>query len=68
MNEQDVPVAAGLERAVGLDRVVEADDRGRRAPVQDPPAGIEPLGEAGERVRGAPLEPGRRVQPQARRR
>ena len=38
-------VVAGLVAAVGLDRVVEPQHRGRGAAVQDAPAGVEPVGE-----------------------
>ena len=44
---------AGLEVPLGLDGVVEAQDGGRRAPLQDAPARVEPFGERREAERGA---------------
>ena len=63
--EQHVRVA-GLVAAVGLDRVVEAQHRGRRAALHDAAHRVEPVGERRERVRGADLGRRERVRAQAR--
>ncbi len=53
-HEQHMTVA-GLEAAVGFDRVVQAQHRGRGAAVQHAAAGLEPRLERVEAVRGAPF-------------
>ena len=63
--QQHVRVA-GLVAAVGLDRVVQAQHRRRRAALDDAAHGVESDGERRERERGADLRRRQRVQSQSR--
>ena len=64
-HEQRVHARVGLEVPLPLDVVVQADDGGRRAPVQDPPARVEPVGERPEAEGGSALDRWHAVQPEA---
>ena len=57
---------AGVEAAVGLDRVVETQHGRRRAALHDAAHRVEPVGERRERERGADLGGRKGVQPEPR--
>ena len=54
-DEQRMDAGRCLEVPLGLDVVVEPEDRGRRPAVEDASAGVEPVGERAEPVGGAAL-------------